>query len=435
MIFGFNGNARMKALAGALVLGMAAVASAAQAGTTLVGGGATLPALGYGGDVSLRQITPTAGSFLAVYSAQTGNPQVSYCQTGSGAGKNILANATVAGVTYNVQNSCDGAAVGTPTPTGFGAPAVDRSDLARANFAGADAPLSLSDYTNYTAGTSTSTPVQFPVIAGSIAIAYNNADLATLDLSDSQVCQIFNGTITDWSQISSATSGPITVVYRSDGSGTTFGFSNHLTQVCGSVGTKHFQADQAFTNVDALFGLPAGSVGQSGNPAVADYVANHPGSIAYVESANAISVLGQYATVNGLDPLANFGGSAVTINSSDVVYNQAINGFDGTTGRPVLSAISGAPSNQCIALVKPDAYATQPAGTYPIVAVSYFLANSANNGSDRSAVQNLMWAPYNPTITHNAGTTGPVSTVGPNTGLSFLSTSFTQTQVQGCVGA
>jgi phosphate transport system substrate-binding protein len=421
----------MKALAGALVLGMAAVASAAQAGTTLVGGGATLPALGYGGDVTNRQITPISGSFLAAYSAISGNPSVSYCQTGSGAGKNILAGA--AG--NNVQNSCAGLAVGTPTPTGFGAPAAGRTDLVRPNFAGADSPLSLTDFNTYVTNTS-SLPVQEPVVAGSIAIAFNNPDVDSLNLTQDQVCGIFSGAITNWNDIAPGTTGTITVVYRSDGSGTTFGLSNYLSKVCGGTAAKHFVTDQAFTTVDSLFGLPTGSVGQSGNPAVADFVVNNPGTIAYVESANANAVLSQFATVGGLDPFNDFGVSLVPVGTSDVVYNQAINGADPSTGRPVLSSMSGtSPSSQCIALVKPDAYATQPAGSYPIVAISYFLGNSASNGSDTAAVRNLLWAPYNTAITTNAGLPGgAVQTIGPKTGLSFLSNATaSQSVINGCI--
>ncbi|ULU23260.1 substrate-binding domain-containing protein [Dyella terrae] len=425
MIFGSNGNTRMKTLAGALVLSFAAVASAAHAGTTLVGGGATLPALGYGGDATHRQITPTTGSFLYVYSAQTGNPQTSYCQTGSGAGKNILAGGTIGGTSYNVQNACpDGSA----TPTGFGAAAVGRSDLTQPNFAGADSPLSASDYTNYRNNRPSSYPVEFPAVAGAIAIGFNKAGVSSLNLTDAQVCQIFSGQITNWNQISSVT-GPINVVYRSDGSGTTFGFSNHLSAACSGTASAHFVTDQAFTNVVAKYQptLPSNWVGQSGNPNVANYVVANDGTIAYVEADNAANVLGSFATVNGQDPIANFGASPLPISSSAINYNYVINGADPTTGRPIMSAISGAPSTQCIALVDPSSYA-KPVSGYPIVAVSYLLANSANNGSDQTAVQNLMWAPYNSTITSNT------TQIGSGTGLSFLSTSFTQSAVQGCVG-
>jgi phosphate transport system substrate-binding protein len=422
MIFGFHGNARMKTLAGALVFGLAS-ASAAHAGTTLVGGGATLPALGYGGDVTHRLIAPTSNSLLGVYSAQSGNPQTSYCQTGSGAGKNILGG--VSGT--SVQNGCPD---GSTTPTGFGAATVGRTDLTQPNFAGADSPLTVTDYNNYVTNRSSSFPVQFPAVAGAIAIAFNKAGVSSLSLTDSQVCQIFSGQITDWSQISSA-SGPINVVYRADGSGTTFGFSNHLSAACSGTASQHFVTDQAFTNVVSKYftTLPTGWIGQSGNANVVNTVLATDGTIGYAEAANLASS-SNYATVNGYDPLFDFGASNVIIPTSSVVYNQAISGADATTGRPNVVAISGAPSTQCIALVKPSAYATGGfAGNYPIIAVSYLLGNSNNNGADAANVRSLLGAPYNSAIVSNANLT----TIGFGTGLAFLSTSFTQSKINGCI--
>ncbi|MFC4761680.1 substrate-binding domain-containing protein [Dyella koreensis] len=426
----------MKTLAGALVLGMTAVASAANAGTTLVGGGATLPALGYGGDVTHRLIAPTSGSFLATFSAQTGNPQVSYCQTGSGAGKNILAG--VSGT--NVQNGCpDG-----PTPTGFGAATsgVNRSDLTQPNFAASDSPLSSTDYNNYVTNRSGSHPVQFPAVAGAIAIAFNKSDVPSLNLTSLAVCKIFSGKITTWKALASepgvtgipsnVVDGTIKVAYRSDGSGTSFGFSNHLSASCAATGSQHFVTDQAFTNAVASYfpsGLPSAWSGQSGNPAVVNQVLATDGSIGYAEAANVQGAFGLFATVDSLDPVANFADPTthkVTINSADVVYNQAITGVD-ANGRPTFAAISGAPSTQCIALVKPNAYATQPSGSYPIVAVSYLLGNTNNNGGDTANVRKLLGAPYNATIT--AATT----TIGDGQGLAFLNTSFTQSQIDGCI--
>jgi phosphate transport system substrate-binding protein len=437
MIFGFNGNARMKTLAGALVLSMAAVATA-HAGT-LVGGGATLPAIGYtGDDVSHRLLTPQPGSLLGEYTA-AGNAATSYCQTGSGAGKNILAGGTISGTSYNVQNTCPDS----PTPTGFGAGQVGRSDLAQPNFAGADSPLALGDYNNYVANTtvhSGSFPVQFPAVGGAIAIAFNKSDshgqLISLDLSDDQICKVFSGQTTTWAALTgdSSLTGNIQIVYRSDGSGTTFGFSNHLSAVCsGTTGTvaQHFVTDQAFTTVVSKFGLPAGANGQSGNPAVAAAIASTDGTIGYVEAANTVPPGAAVAAVNHFDPFNDFGNAALDVSSS-VVYNSVINGANANTGRPVVSALStlvtGAPTTQCIALVDPSSYAAPTSG-YPIVAVSYFLANSAHNGADTSAVQNLLWAPYNSTITNN------VFTIGSGTGLSFLNAGLSQSAVTGCVAS
>jgi hypothetical protein len=69
-----------------------------------------------------------------------------------------------------------------------------------------------------------------------------------------------------------------------------------------------------------------------------------------------------------------------------------------------------------------------PTGAYPIVAVSYFLGNSKGNGSDLTATQGLVTAPYNSSIT---------SKVSAVTGLNFISlgsNSFTSANVSGCYG-
>lgn len=444
MIFGFNGNTRMKTLAGALVVAMASVASAAYAGTTLVGGGATLPAIGYGGDASHRLIAPASNSFLGVFSAQTGNPVTSYCQTGSGAGKNILAG--VSGT--SVQNTCGPDFPSTVTVTGFSAgdPSIGRSDLTQPNFVGADSPLSIGDYNNYLANRSSSKPVQFPAVAGAVAIAFNKAGVDTLNVTDAALCKVFAGTITTWQALAlesgvtgipGSVTGPINVVFRSDGSGTTFGFSNHLSAVCAGTASLHLVTDQAFSKVVSLYypatnstnQIPSNWIGQSGNPAVVNKILNTDGAIGYAEAANVSGALGLFATVNGRDPQADFGSSKVVINSTDVVYNQAINGANTTTGRPALADVSSPlPSTSCIALVKPDSYATQPSTSYPIVAVSYLLGNSNNNGAtDAANVRKLLNAPYNSAITGSAALT----TIGPGTGLSFLNASFSQ--IDSCI--
>lgn len=427
MIFGFNGNTRMKKLAGALVL--AIVASSAHAAIQ-VGGGATLPAVGYVGDVTNRlNASPDAGSLLGSYKTVTGTP-ASYCQTGSGAGKNVLAGVT------SVQGQC----ANSPSPTDFGAsnPAVNRPTLTQPDFAGSDSPLSSSDYSNYVANRGSSRPLQFPAVAGGIAIVYRNDNLATqLDLTPAQVCGIFNGSITTWTALGAPVpvsgNNTIKVVYRADGSGTSFGFSNYLSATCGGTVAQHFKTDQAFATAVSLFGLPGASwSGQSGNPAVVDTVVNSAddGYIGYAEAANALAVRGNTALVNGLDPALDLGDASthkVTINSADVVYNNAITGVDASTGRPTFAAIAGAPATSCIALVKPDAYATQPAGSYPIVAVSYLLGSSQGNGADAASVRKLLGAPYNSSII--AG----VNTIGNGTGLAFLNAPITQTQIDGCV--
>jgi len=171
----------------AMALGIACLAginSLAFAGNTLVGGGSTLPVTGYGGDATHRLVTPAPNSFFSVFSAQPGNPQISYCQTGSGTGKTILAGGVAVPFPFtgydnqpnglfDVQNRC---VDGSPTPTGFGAASVGRTDLTQPNFAGTDSPLTATDYSRYRSNRPSSYPVQFPAVAGSIAIRMRSSE-------------------------------------------------------------------------------------------------------------------------------------------------------------------------------------------------------------------------------------------------------------------
>lgn len=457
MNHGFN-RLSTKLVAAALALAMAGVT---HAQTTQVGGGATLPSIGYVGSNAASNLqvwgnstsNPTSpiatGSLFGQYMAQSGNPAVSYCLTGSGAGKNILAGGTIGGVAYSVQNACVKNSNGTVTGFGAGLSGVNRSDLTQPNFVGADSPLSATDYANYQASHgSTAFPTQFPAVAGAVAIAFNLKDntgaqvtSSEANFSDAQLCQILSHQVTTWDQVSSAftlpaghsiPANPIAVQYRSDGSGTTFSLSNHLTAVCGTIANTTFEASQAFTSVVANFGSPSswGWTGSSGNASVANAVNNTANSIGYVETANALAIVPglQFANVNGLSPTSNFG-TALPITSSDIVYNEVINSTNNTNGTPALEAISAvsgvtAPpsSSTCIALVKPALYAKAgvPGGlitstTYPIVAISYLLSHAQGVSSgDLPNTKGLVNAPYNSAIT--AG----VTTIGSGKGLAFL---------------
>ncbi|GGA31977.1 substrate-binding domain-containing protein [Dyella nitratireducens] len=473
-------STRTKLIAGALALVLAGVSHASG---TQVGGGATLPSIGYVGANAASNlqvfgsVTGTGvdpNSLFGVYAQQTGNPGVSYCLTGSGAGKDILAapiTLTVNGVStsFSVQNACTKNSVG--TVSGFGADAtisgvsVGRSDLTQPNFAGADAPLAASDYANYQTGHgSAAFPTQFPAVAGAVAIAFNVLDTngvqvtsSATGLSDSMICKIFAGVVTNWNDptiasaftVSSGAAMPnaaINVQYRSDGSGTSFGFSNHLSAVCPSFvnssgQTAFFQASQSFTNVvtgfpsaspvvpGVLVSIPSNWTGSSGNASVANAVKNTASSLGYVETANALAIAPnlKFANVNSASPITNFG-TTLNLLSSEVVYNEVISGTNNSNGTPALEAISSISGvtppptgSTCIALVNPSVYAKTakggflPLGTYPIVAISYLLSHAQGvEASDLTNTQNLVNAPYNTTIT------GSVTTIGSGTGLAFL---------------
>ena len=67
--------------------------------------------------------------------------------------------------------------------------------------------------------------LQIPMMGGTVTPAYNNPSCKNLKLTQRQVADIFLGKIKTWEQLKCGT-GPIRVAHRSDGSGTTFVFTN-----------------------------------------------------------------------------------------------------------------------------------------------------------------------------------------------------------------
>ena len=121
-----------------------------------------------------------------------------------------------------------------------------------------------------------------PMTAGSIVIAYNLPDVAELKLPRDVYVDIFQGNIKKWNdpKITAANPGvnlpdlPITVVYRSDGSGTTGVFTKHLSAV--NPGWKTKIGEGKTVNWP-------GGVGAKGNEGVTAQVIQTAGSIGYVE--------------------------------------------------------------------------------------------------------------------------------------------------------
>ncbi len=126
--------------------------------------------------------------------------------------------------------------------------------------------------------------VQVPVDLGAVAVAYNAITNGTgpLRLTGPVIARIFLGQITKWDDPAITALNPgaelpdayITVVHRSDGSGTTYIFSNYLSEVspawASAVGTGR------------SLRWPAG-IGADGNAGVAADIARIPYSIGYTE--------------------------------------------------------------------------------------------------------------------------------------------------------
>ncbi len=137
--------------------------------------------------------------------------------------------------------------------------------------------------------------VLIPATAGSVVLAYNLPGLDSLRLSREALAGIFLGTITKWNDPAIAGSNPgvvlpdqsIAVAYRSDGSGTTFVFTQHMSAI-----SPAFDDEVGF---DKSVSFPVG-IGGKGNEGVTALIKQTPGTIGYVEYG--------YAKNNGLSMAA-----------------------------------------------------------------------------------------------------------------------------------
>ena len=109
--------------------------------------------------------------------------------------------------------------------------------------------------------------LQIPMMGGTVTPAYNNPGCKNLRLTQRQLADIFLGKIRTWDQLKCG-KGPITVVHRSDGSGTTAVFTNSLS--CFSPEWK------SRVGTAKAVKWPVG-VGGKGNEGVAGLIQNTPG--------------------------------------------------------------------------------------------------------------------------------------------------------------
>ena len=130
--------------------------------------------------------------------------------------------------------------------------------------------------------------LQFPAVMGGVVPVVNIKGIKAgeLRLDSNTMCKIYLGEITNWNDKEIKHLNPklklpasdITVVHRSDGSGTTAIFTGYLNDVCPAWKEK--------VGTGTSVSWPAG-IGGKGNEGVANYVQQQKNSIGYVEFAYA----------------------------------------------------------------------------------------------------------------------------------------------------
>jgi phosphate transport system substrate-binding protein len=232
------------------------------------------------------------------------------------------------------------------------------------DFGGTDAPLSEPDLD--AAGL-----VQVPTVMGGVTVVINvpGVESGKLKLDGPTLADIFRGAIKKWNDPAIAAQNPglklpdlaITVAFRSDGSGTTFVFSNYLAKQSAS-----FKSEVGAGN---SVNWPANGVGGKGNPGVAANVQKIVGTIGYVDIADAMKNRMTFAA------LKNKAGNYLV-----------------PTQEAIADAAAGA--NFKVKGMAPDLLDQAHKNAWPITSATYVLAyeKGADAGKQRLIVDFFSWA-------------------------------------------
>lgn len=130
--------------------------------------------------------------------------------------------------------------------------------------------------------------VHIPTCLGAVVIAYNLPGISSLKLNNDVLAKIFMGEITKWNDKQIKAENPdtklpdlnISVIYRSDGSGTTFIFSDYMSKI------SEKWAKEIGTGKSLKW--PVG-MGAKGNPGVAGTIKQTIGAFGYIGSEYAFA--------------------------------------------------------------------------------------------------------------------------------------------------
>ena len=220
-------------------------ATAAHAQTTLTGAGATFP-------------NPIYQKWFEEYHKADGSVTINYQPIGSGGGKAQITAKTV-------------------------------------DFGASDGPMSDEELAK-----APGKILHLPTVAGAVVITYNVPNAGVLKLDGPTLAGMFSGKITKWDDkaIASQNSGAklpsldITIVHRSDASGTNYIFTDYLSAVSPDWQT----APGKGTSVSWPVGM-----GAKGNDGIAQQIKDTPGAIGYVELIYAVQQKLTYAELKNAD--------------------------------------------------------------------------------------------------------------------------------------
>ena len=221
------------------------------------------------------------------------------------------------------------------------------------DFAGSDAFLSDKEMAEM------APVVHIPTCMGAVVLAYNLDGVKELKLSGEIIADIFAGNIKMWNDERLVAlnpdvklpNEPIIPVFRSDGSGTTFVFTDYLTKVS-PMWKEKFGAGKSVN-------FPSGQAAK-GNPGVAGVIKQTKNSIGYVGSEYAFAQKIPYAKIK------NQRGEIVEPNAASIS-----------------AAASGViPTDTRCSITNADAK-----GAYPISTFTWMIIYKEQNYSDRSKEQ------------------------------------------------
>jgi phosphate transport system substrate-binding protein len=232
-------------------------------------------------------------------------------------------------------------------------------------FGASDAPLSDAEYASMSQPT-----LHIPTVAGAVVLAYNVKGIGPgLRLSGDVIADIYLGKIKSWNDPLIQKQNPnitlpaenITVAHRSDGSGTSYIFTNYLAAVSPEWKSK--------VGAGKSVSWPAG-LGGNGNSGVAGLVKSSSGGIGYVELA--------YAVQNKLayGPVRNKAGNYVLASTA-------------TTTAAANSAVGAMQRDVRVVIVN-----SAGANAYPISGFTYLLVPRApkDTAMGRALADFLKWA-------------------------------------------